>query len=316
MNIENLLRETLADMADEERPPAPGRFLQVRERRPRRRGLALVAASAVAALAVGSTVVVQGMSSRAPGDVAGQQNAVPHLAPERRPAVTVTVVEGMRLSQLFKVLSSLTGRPVAEFEKAAKDGTVLGLPPYAEGILEGFAFPGTYELSPTMSPGEILRAMVARFGQAAEDTNLVDGAGRAGRTPLEILTIASILQAEAGRDEDMPKIARVIYNRLNRKMRLEMDSPVLYGLDKYGVSATLEDLKSRSPYNIYRRLGLPPGPIGNPGDDAIRAALKPASGPWLFYVTIDPKKGITKFAVSHSDFTKLVEERDKKHGTR
>lgn len=315
MNIENLLRETLADMADEERPPAPDRYLHVVERRPRRRSLALAAASAVAALAVGSTVLVQGMSSRAPGDVAGQQTAVPHLVPERRPTVTVTVVEGMRLSQLFKVLSSLTGRPVAEFEKAAKDGTMLALPPYAKGRLEGFAFPGTYELSPTMSPGEILRAMVARFVQAAEDTNLVDGARRAGRTPLEILTIASIVQAEAGRDEDMPEIARVIYNRLNRKMRLQMDSTVLYGLDKYRAGARPEDLKSRSPYNTYRRFGLPPGPIGNPGDDAIRAALKPASGPWLFYVTVDPKKAITKFAASRSDFDKLVEERDKKLGT-
>lgn len=316
MNIENLLRETLADMADEERPPAPGRYLLVLERRPRRRGLALAAASAVAALAIGSTVVVQEMSSRAPADVAGRHNTVPHLVPERRPAVTVTVVEGMRLSQLFKVLSSLTGRPVAEFEKAAKDGTMLGLPPYAKGRLEGFAIPGTYELSPTMNPDEILRAMVARFGQAAEDTDLVDGARRAGRTPLEILTIASIVQAEAGRDEDMPKIARVIYNRLDRKMRLQMDSTVLYGLDKYGTSAKPEDRKSRSPYNTYRRLGLPPGPISSPGDDAISAALKPASGPWLFYVTTDPKKNITKFAASRSDFTKLVQERDKKHGIR
>jgi UPF0755 protein len=228
----------------------------------------------------------------------------------------VTVVEGMRLSQLFNVLSSLTGRPVTEFEKAAKDGTVLGLPPYAKGKLEGFAFPGTYELSPTMSPVEILKAMVTRSGQAAEDTDLADGARRAGRTPLDILTIASIVQAEAGRDEDMPKIARVMYNRLNRKMRLQLDSTVLYGVGKYGASAVLEDLKSRSPYNTFRRLGLPPGPIGNPGVDAIRAALRPASGPWLFYVTIDPKKGITKFTASHSDFTKLVEERDKKHGTR
>ncbi|MFC5819239.1 endolytic transglycosylase MltG [Nonomuraea harbinensis] len=316
MNIENLLRETLADMAGEERPPAPGRYLLVLDRRPRRRGLALAAASAVAALAIGSTVVVQEMSSRAPADVAGQHNAVPHLVPERRPAVTVTVVEGMRLSQLFKVLSSLTGRPVAEFEKAAKDGTVLGLPPYAKGRLEGFAIPGTYELPPTMNPDEILRAMVARFGQAAEDTDLVDGARRAGRTPLEILTIASIVQAEAGRDEDMPKIARVIYNRLDRKMRLQMDSTVLYGLDKYGTDAKPGDRKSRSPYNTYKRLGLPPGPISSPGDDAIRAALKPASGPWLFYVTTDPKKNITKFAASRSDFTKLVQERDKKHGIR
>ncbi|MFB4288952.1 endolytic transglycosylase MltG [Nonomuraea sp. ATR24] len=312
MNLENLLRETLSDMADEERPPAPGRFLVAHDRsRPRRRGVALVAASAVAVLAVGSVVVVQGMSSRAPGEaVAGPLNA----ASEAPRAVTVTVVEGVRVARLFEMLSSRTGRPVAEFEKAAKDGSALGLPSYARGRLEGFAFPGRYAFAPTASAGEILGAMVAGFGVAADGAGLVEGARRAGRTPLEIVTIASIVQAEAGRDEDMPKIARVIHNRLNRKMFLQMDSTVLYGLGKYGARAGREDLRSRSPYNTYRRAGLPPGPIGNPGEKAIRAALKPASGPWLYYVTTDPKNGITKFASSEAEYAELVEElRRKKH---
>ncbi|MEU6716440.1 endolytic transglycosylase MltG [Nonomuraea sp. NPDC046802] len=199
---------------------------------------------------------------------------------------------------------------MAEFERAAKDVTALGLPSYAKGRLEGFVAPGAYDFSPVASPGEILKAMVTR---TAAGTALVDDAGRAGRTPLEIVTIASIVQAEARRDEDMPKIARVIHNRLNRKMRLKVESTLLYGLNKYGVS-TPEDLKSPSPYNTYRHSGLPPGPIGSPGDAAMRAALKPASGPWLYYVTTDPK-GTTKFATSPSDFEKLLEEY-KKNTTR
>ncbi|MFG1749114.1 endolytic transglycosylase MltG [Streptosporangium sandarakinum] len=176
--------------------------------------------------------------------------------------------------------------------------------------MEGFAFPGTYEVSPTSSPHEILTTMVTRFKRAAEDSGLVDGARRVGRTPLEIMTIASIVQAEATDKRDMPKIARVIYNRLNHtpEMKLELDSPLLYGLNKYDIQASNDDLKSRSRYNTYARLGLPPGPISNPGDDAIEAALKPAAGPWLFFVTTDPKKGITKFAVSQSEFLKLAEE--------
>jgi UPF0755 protein len=114
----------------------------------------------------------------------------------------------------------------------------------------------------------------------------------------------------------MPKIARVIYNRLKRKMLLRLDSTVLYGLGKYGAGTVrVEDLKNRSPYNTYRRFGLPPGPIGNPGGEAIRAALKPASGSWLHYVTIDPKTGVTKFASSETEFAQLVEEqRGKKPG--
>ncbi|MFF4615964.1 endolytic transglycosylase MltG [Nonomuraea jabiensis] len=302
MNIENLLRETLSDMADEERPPAPDRFLRLRERRPRRRGLAAVAATAVAAMVVGSTLVVQQMSARAPDDAAARP------ARSLQAGATVNVAAGMRLSQLFKQLSRLTGRPVAEFERAAKDGTALGLPSYARRALEGFAFPGTYEFSPTASPAEILRPMVARFEEAAEAADLVEGARRAGRTPLEIVTIASIVQAEAGRDEDMAKIARVVHNRLNRKMHLQVASTVMYGTNKYGVEVAPEDVRSPSPYNTYRRRGLPPGPIGSPGADAIRAALHPARGTWLYFVAVDPKRRVMKFATSESEYAALAKE--------
>ncbi|MFC7646500.1 endolytic transglycosylase MltG [Streptosporangium lutulentum] len=189
--------------------------------------------------------------------------------------------EGLRLTDVFKRLSNVTGRPVKEFEQAAKHGGALGLPAYAKGRLEGFAFPATYEVSPTSSPAEILAAMVARFNRTAEDLDLVDGARRASRTPLEILTIASIVQAESGTNRDMPKIARVVYNRLDLKpaRKLEMDSTLMYGLNKYGITASNKDLRSRSPYNTYMRPGLPPGPIGNPGADAIKAALKPPPAP-------------------------------------
>ncbi|MCW2878530.1 MAG: aminodeoxychorismate lyase [Sphaerisporangium sp.] len=243
-------------------------------------------------------------------------NAVPLLDPQRRLQTTLTVKEGLRLSQIMDQLSTATGKPVADFRRAAKDGKALGLPSYAKGRLEGFAFPATYEVSPKSTPDDLLAAMVARFDRAAADTDLVAGARRAGRTPLEIMTIASIVQAESGSVRDMPKVARVIYNRLNRtpQMKLQMDSTVMYGLNKYGIAATHEELKSKSPYNTYARLGLPPGPIANPGDHAIQAALKPADGTWLFFVTTDPKRGITKFTDSESEFFKLAQEFNKNHG--
>ncbi|MEV0351146.1 endolytic transglycosylase MltG [Nonomuraea sp. NPDC050680] len=308
MNIEDLLRETLSDMAHEEQPPPPGRFLQVNRGRSRRRGLALAAATAVAVMAVGSTIVVQGLSSVSQ-DVAGQGSGET-LVETKRGQTTLAVREGLRLSQILEQLSTATGRPLVEFERAAKDSRALGLPGYAKGALEGFAFPGTYEVSPTSSPAEILAAMVTRFNRAAEESNLVKGARRVGRTPLEILTIASIVQAESSDKRAMPKIARVIENRLKHRpeMELRMDSTVLYGLNKFGASASTEELKSRSRYNTYTRLGLPPGPICNPGADAIEAALKPAAGPWLYFVTVDPKTGATKFAGSPSEYDKLVEE--------
>ncbi|MEV1238501.1 endolytic transglycosylase MltG [Nonomuraea sp. NPDC049750] len=312
MNIEDLLRETLSDMAHEEQPPPPGRFLQVKQGRSRRRGLALAAAAAVTVMAVGSTLVVQGLSAVSKDvskDVAGQGSGET-IVDTKQGQITVTVREGLRLSQILEQLSTTTGRPLVEFQRAAKDGKALGLPAYAKGALEGFAFPGTYEVSPTSSPAEILAAMVTRFNRAAEESNLVKGARRVGRTPLEILTIASIVQAESIDKRAMPKIARVIENRLKHRpeMELRMDSTVLYGLSKFGATASNEDLKSRSPYNTYARLGLPPGPICSPGADAIAAALKPAAGPWLYFVTIDPKTGVTKFAGSPSEYDTLVEE--------
>ncbi|MFF4411973.1 endolytic transglycosylase MltG [Streptosporangium sp. NPDC001559] len=305
MNIEDLLRETLSDMAHEEQPPPPGRFVQAGRGRPRRRGLALVAAAAVTVMAVGSALAAQGLSSSR--GVAGQGTASVEAG---RGRITLTVREGLRLSQVLERLSAATGRPRAEFERAAKDGGALGLPSYARGALEGFAFPGTYEVSPTSGPGEILAAMVTRFDRVAGDSDLVDGARRAGRTPLEILIIASIVQAESADKRDMPKIARVVHNRLNHTpgLRLQLDSTVLYGLGKYGAKASQEDLRSRSPYNTYARRGLPPGPICNPGADAMAAALKPAAGPWLYFVTTDPKRGVTKFASSEAEFLKLAEE--------
>ncbi|MGW5264979.1 endolytic transglycosylase MltG [Microbispora sp. NPDC004025] len=309
MNIEDLLRETLSEMAHEEQPPPPGRFLRVDGGRSRRRGLALASAATVTVLAVGSTLAVQGLSSRtaAPEVLTGQGPG------ETRTANRITVHEGLRLSRVLTDLSAATGKPLEEFERAAEDGAALGLPAYAKGALEGFAFPGTYDVSSTSSPEKVLAAMVTRFRSVAEDTGLVEGARRLGRTPSEIMTIASIVQAESRDKRDMPKVARVVYNRLNRtpEMRLQMDSTVLYGLNKFGSRASNEDLKSRSPYNTYARLGLPPGPICNPGADAIEAALNPASGRWLWFVVTDPKKGVMKFADTHSEFVKLIEEHKK-----
>ncbi|MEU4407815.1 endolytic transglycosylase MltG [Streptosporangium sp. NPDC023963] len=318
MNIEDLLRETLSDMAHEEQPPPPGRFFPANRNRSRRRGLALAAAAAVTVMAVGSTLVVQGLSSpvAAPKDFTGQGSGETP-AETGQGQTTLTVREGQRLTQILKQLSTATGRPLAEFRRAAEDGEALGLPAYAEGAPEGFAFPGTYEVSPTSSPDELLAAMVTRFNRAAEDSDLVAGAGRVGRTPLEILTIASIVQAESTDKRDMSRIARVIHNRLNHtpEMKLSLDSTIMYGLNKSGVMASKEDLRSRSRYNTYARLGLPPGPICNPGADAIEAALKPAAGPWLYFVKTDREKGITKFAASEPEFLKLVEEFKKNRRT-
>ncbi|GAA0406467.1 hypothetical protein GCM10009530_68350 [Microbispora corallina] len=240
--------------------------------------------------------------------------AVALLDPKNRVLNRLTIREGLRLSKIFTELSTATGKPVDDFRKAARAD--IGLPGYAKGRLEGFAFPATYEVNPKFSAEQILTAMVDRFNQTAEHIDLEGQAKQLGFTPRQVITIASIVQAESGSVQDMPKIARVIYNRLTRnpQMKLEMDSTLMYGLNKYGIAASNADLQSTSPYNTYKRPGLPPGPISNPGDHAIEAALHPADGNWLYFVTTDPARGITKFTDKESEFWKLRDEFNRNHG--
>jgi UPF0755 protein len=238
------------------------------------------------------------------------KHAVELLDPKLRLLARVTLPEGLRLRQVLERLAAETGKPVEEFQQAAKDAKALGLPRGARGNLEGYAFPATYEISPSMTATDILAAMVERYDQAADKLSLVAAARRLGHTPHEVMTIASIVQAESGKVDDMGKIARVIYNRLDHRppMQLRMDSTVMYGLNKFGIAATNADLESKSPYNTYKRLGLPPGPIANPGEHAIEAALNPAKGDWLFFVTTDPKNNVTKFTAKESEFYQFKAE--------
>ncbi|MDX3103008.1 endolytic transglycosylase MltG [Nonomuraea angiospora] len=237
-------------------------------------------------------------------------SAVALLVPDNRMRATVTLKEGLRLSDTLKTLAEETGKPIKEFAAAAKDVDQLDLPKYAKGKLEGYAFPATYEVQPKSTPTQILAAMVKRFNQTADQMDLEGGAKALGHTPHEIMVIASIVQAEAGRQEDMPKIARVIYNRLDHQpqMKLAMDSTVMYALNKYGTAASFAETKTKSPYNTYLHLGLPPGPITNPGDHAIEAALNPAKGPWLYFVATDPKSNVTKFATTEAERLALLAE--------
>ena len=234
--------------------------------------------------------------------------AVKLLDHDKRLRDTFTIAEGLRLSQTLSQLAEKTGRPLKDFKAAAQDTEALDLPKYAKGKLEGYAFPATYEFQPKSTAKQILAAMVKRFNQTAEKLDLEAGAEELGYTPHEIITIASIVQAEAGRQEDMPKIARVIYNRLSRNppMTLSMDSTVMYALNKNGTYATHADLQTNSRYNTYKYPGLPPGPIANPGDHAIEAALNPAKGPWLFFVATDPKSQVTEFAETEAQHQALV----------
>jgi UPF0755 protein len=229
---------------------------------------------------------------------------------------TVTIPEGLRLVDIVAILADKTKYSVADFDNVLKSPSALGLPPYANGKAEGYLFPSTYGFGPQEKPVDMLTDMVTRWKQAATDDHLVAGAQQVGKTPAEVMTIASLIQAE-GRGSDMPKISRVIYNRLDgpgdkegTNGLLQIDATVNYALHRKGVVAvtTDETQNTVSPYNTYKTPGLPPGPINSPGDDAIKAALKPVAGPWYYYVTVNLETGETKFGVTYQDFLNLKAE--------
>ncbi|MEO3888811.1 endolytic transglycosylase MltG [Nonomuraea sp. B5E05] len=234
------------------------------------------------------------------------------LAPSSRIVKRVTVPEGLRAAEVLARVAQQTGLPLKELRGV--DSALVGLPDYAPGI-EGFLFPATYEVEPGDTAVDVLAAMVERFRAAARQVGLAAEAAKVHLTPLEAVTVASLIQAEGGTDADYPKIARVIYNRLAKDTPLEIDSTVLYAQNRRTLRITESDTKVDSPYNTYRHKGLPPGPIANPGEKALMAALHPAEGDWHWFVTTDPAHRITKFTDKESEFVRYREELNKNLGT-
>ncbi len=218
---------------------------------------------------------------------------------------TVTIPEGLRVVDIVEILADNTDFTKAQYTKALSRPTSLGLPSYADGNAEGYLFPSTYDFGPTATPKSILRTMVERWQQAADGADLESASAELGYTPGELMIIASLVEAE-GRGDDMGKIARVIYNRLEGDETnglLQIDATINYAIDRdLGVGLTLDDLEVDSPYNTYQNAGLPPTPIEAPGDDAIAAATNPTEGDWYYYVTVNLKTGETKFAETYDEF--------------
>ncbi|WP_121251026.1 endolytic transglycosylase MltG [Nocardioides ferulae] len=226
----------------------------------------------------------------------------------------VTIPEGLRVVDIVEILADKTKFSAEQFERVLNAPQRLGLPDYAGGEAEGYLFPATYGFGPKDKPADMLKAMVDRWRQSAEQNDLEGAAADLGYTPHELMTIASLVEAE-GRGDAMPKIATVIYNRLENpdngqtNGKLEIDATVNYALGRnLGVAISEEDLAVDSPYNTRLHPGLPPGPIEAPGDEAIAAALNPAEGDWLYYVTVNLATGETKFTADYDEFLQFKAE--------
>jgi UPF0755 protein len=213
----------------------------------------------------------------------------------RNAAADVVIPEGATVVQVEASLRRVMGAGHQQaIDSALRHPAELGLPLgySASGqkpvSAEGFLFPATYSLDPGDTAIDSLQAMVARF--AAEDRSLgfASAAKQIGLTPYRALIIASIAQAEAKYPADMPKVARVILNRIRENRPLQVDATSAYRAKLAGLDPTKVIYSQvTGPYNTYRHLGLPPTPIDNPGAAALRAAVRPAAGKWLYYVNAD-----------------------------
>lgn len=207
--------------------------------------------------------------------------------------LTVTIPEGWSLDDIESYFEELGLFTRERFQEAAVMGEEyrdLGFLDHLETntILDGYLFPDTYRIFPDSTPESIVRRMLTNFEQRVI-LGLSEELSEDDRGIHEILTLASIVQAESANDEEMPIVAGVFWKRLLEWIPLESDATVNYVLGTNKRQPTFADTEVDDPYNTYENYGLPPGPIGNPGLAAIKAALKPANNPYYFF--LHPEEG-------------------------
>lgn len=224
--------------------------------------------------------------------------------------ITITIREGYTLKEIGEYLEGKEIVTASEFLEACNEEyeySFLKNLPKRKNRLEGYLFPDTYFISYNAEPKEIINKMLARF-EEIYDKEYEERADELGLTMDEVITIASVIEKEVNRSEELPLVASVIYNRLKDNMKLEMCSTVLYVLDKRKDRLLDEDLKVKSPYNTYLNEGLPPGPISNPSKASINAALHPQDSPYLYFVLKDAESGEHFFT---SDYAAFLDAKNK-----
>ncbi|EFQ83880.1 YceG family protein [Aeromicrobium marinum DSM 15272] len=213
----------------------------------------------------------------------------------------VVVTEGARVPQVIETIAANTDITMEALQAAVDNPEALGLPASAEGDPEGYLFPATYTVQPGSTAEQVLAQMVAKSVEVAQTVDLAGRAAAVGLTEREVVTIASILEWEVSGTDDFGRASRVIYNRLEVGEALRMDSTVHFISGRTGdIFTTPEERQSDSPYNTYRFAGLPPGPIGSPGQAALEAALDPTAGDWMYFVA-DPETGETTFTNTYAE---------------
>ncbi|WP_433343294.1 endolytic transglycosylase MltG [Streptomyces sp. CA-253872] len=240
---------------------------------------------------------------------------------------TLVIPEGYRNAWIYAQIDGRLGLKKGTTADVAKsDWKKLGLPKWAnddkdiKDPLEGFLYPSTYSVSKGQKPAAVLKKMVA---QATKQYEKIDVVGQAKKlkldSPLDLVTVASMVNAEGKTHDDFRKMAEVIYNRIkpgNTETNglIQFDSTYNYLTGRSNIKiSTKEILSDHDPYNTYTNKGLPPGPIGNPGEEAFAAALNPTKDGWMYFVAVDGEKD-TQFAKNRTDFERLKAKFDASTG--
>ena len=196
----------------------------------------------------------------------------------------LTIPEGYNLKQVAQAVSRAGFGTEIDFLKAATDPDLVRAQGIDAETFEGYLFPDTYYFPKGTLPEKIISSMVKRF-RSVFLPEWKEQAKSMGLTIHQVVTLASIIEKETGIAAERPVISSVFHNRLNRKMRLESDPTVIYGIKDFNGNITRKDLVTSTPYNTYTIRGLPPGPISNTGVEAIEATLYPADTEFLFFVS-------------------------------
>ena len=222
---------------------------------------------------------------------------------------SVTIPEGYTIKQIAGVLAKHQITDQVEFVRLARDKSFAKTLGISAETLEGYLYPDTYRFARLTEAKDVIKTMVDQFGQImtqewqarAKDLHL---------TVHEVLTLASLIEKETGTGDERPQISSVLHNRLKKKIPLQSDPTVIYGLPNFDGNLRKKDLSHPTPYNTYRWAGLPPGPIASPGADSIRAALYPARSSYLYFVS--KNDGTHQFSTTLVEHNKAVEKYQKR----
>jgi UPF0755 protein len=207
-----------------------------------------------------------------------------HLVKGRVRRHQLTIPEGYNLREVAATLMEAGLADEAEFVRKATDARLAASLGLEGATSEGYLFPDTYEFTKGMSAEDLIVRMVERF-KSVYYPDLDRAAEVRGLSMKDVVTLASIIEKETGAPWERRLISAVFHNRLKKGIRLQSDPTVIYGIEGFGGNLKRTHLRMRSPYNTYVFRGLPPGPIANPGRDALKAALEPVESDYLYFVS-------------------------------